>query len=90
LDIDSTLSTSESLTDAEIFKTSDFLSETETDSVDEAIDKEEIAVVKSFIRGAQAPRIFEVHVYSFIYMNFKDTFNNSQEFLTIFFLHLIF
>ncbi|XP_050064482.1 tigger transposable element-derived protein 4-like [Aphis gossypii] len=54
LDIDSTLSTSESLTDAEIFKTSDILNEPETDSADEAIDEEEIAVVKPFIRGAQA------------------------------------
>jgi hypothetical protein len=83
LDIDSTLSTSESLTDAEIFKTSDFLSEPETDSADEAIDEEKIAVVKPFIRGAQA----ENYIYN---MNFEDTFNNNQEFLTIFFLHLIF
>lgn len=54
MDIDSTLSTSESLTDAEIFKTSDILNEPETDSADEAIDEEEIAVIKPFIRGAQA------------------------------------
>ena len=54
MDIDSTLSTSESLTDAEIFKTSDFLSEPETDSADEAIHEEEIAVVKPLILGALA------------------------------------
>lgn len=82
MDIDSTLSTSESLTDAHVFKTSDILSEPETDSADEAIDEEEIAVVKPFIRGAQAE--------NYIYMNFEDTSNNSQKFLTIFFLHLIF
>jgi len=54
LDIDSTLSTSESLTDAKIFKTSDILSEPETDSADEAIYEEEIDVNCCFIRGAQA------------------------------------
>jgi hypothetical protein len=53
LDIDSTLSTSKSLTDAEICKTSDILSDPETDSAGEAIDEEEIVVVKPFIRGAQ-------------------------------------
>lgn len=61
MDIDSTLSTSESLTDAEIFKTSDILSGPMTDSADEAIDEEEIAVVK---RGAQAENyIHELRSY---------------------------
>lgn len=64
MDIDSTLSTSESLTDAEILKTSDILSELDTDSADEVIDEEEIAVVKPFIRGAQAENyIYELRKY---------------------------
>jgi len=67
LDIDSTLSTSESLIDVDIFRTSNILNEPHTDSVDETIEEEEIAVVT----------------------NFKDTSNNSQEFLTTFCMHLI-
>lgn len=53
MDVDSTLSTSESLTDADIFKKTK-INEPETDSADEAIDKKEITVVESCIRGAQA------------------------------------